>query len=103
MLIYKEVKIVWYIISSLIILLLISLFFLNSNTLLNISPNCTSILLYNKSCFLCGSTRAFVEIKNFNFSKAFYFNVLSIPMFILFIINSLLYILSLKKIVYENS
>jgi hypothetical protein len=103
MLIYNEVKIVWYIISSLIILLLISLFFLNSNTLLYLSPKCTSILLYNKPCFLCGTTRAFVEIKNLNFSKAFFFNVLSIPLFLMFIINSLLYILSLKKIVYENS
>ena len=94
---FKEVKIVWSIISILIILLLISLFFLNSSTLLYMSPKCTSILLYNKPCFLCGTTRAFVEIKNFNFSKANFYNTFSIPLFSLFIINSLLYILSFKK------
>ena len=103
MFIYNEVKIVWYIISSLIILLLLTLLFLNNNTLLYLSPKCTSILLYNKPCFLCGTTRAFLEIKNLNFNKAYYFNVLSIPLFLLFLINSYLYILSLKKIVYENS
>ena len=94
---FKEVKIVWSIISILIILLLISLFFLNSSTLLYMSPKCTSILLYNKPCFLCGTTRAFLEIKNFNFSKANFYNTFSIPLFSLFLINSLLYILSFKK------
>ncbi len=97
MLIYNEIKIVWYIISILIILLLISLFFFNSSTLLYMSPKCTSILLYNKPCFLCGTTRAFLEIKNFNFIKANFYNTLSIPLFSLFLINSLLYILSFKK------
>ena len=94
---FKEVKIVWSIISILIILLLILLFFLNSSTLLYMSPKCTSILLYNKPCFLCGTTRAFLEIKNFNFSKANFYNTFSIPLFSLFLINSLLYILSFKK------
>ena len=103
MYIFKEVKIVWYILSSLIIVLLLALWFLNNNTFLYLSPKCTSILLYNKPCFLCGITRAFLEIKNLNFNKAYLFNVLSIPLFVLFLINSYLYILSLKKIVYENS
>ena len=97
MFIYNEIKIVWYIISILIILLLLSFFFLNSSTLLYMSPKCTSILLYNKPCFLCGTTRAFLEIKNFNFSKANFYNPFSIPIFSLFLINSLLYILSFKK------
>jgi len=103
MFLYNEVKIVWYIISSLIILLLLALLFLNNYTFLYLSPKCTSILLYNKPCFLCGTTRAFIEIKNLNFNKAYFYNALSIPLFILFLINSYLYILSLKKIVYENS
>jgi hypothetical protein len=94
---FKEVKIVWYIISILIILLLSSLLLFNSSTLLYLSPKCTSILLYKKPCFLCGTTRAFVEIKNLNFNKAYFYNAFSIPLFSLFIINSLFYILSFKK------
>ena len=37
-------------------------------------------------CPGCGLTRAFNEIFHFNFIKAFYFNILSIPLFIFFII-----------------
>lgn len=37
-------------------------------------------------CPGCGLTRAFNEIIHFNFVKAFYFNILSIPLFIFFII-----------------
>ena len=99
MVIVKEVKIVWYIISSLIILLLIVTFCFSNSTLLKISPRCTSILLYNKPCFLCGTTRAFIEIKLLNFKKAYLYNSLSIPIFFLLLINSYLYILSFKKIV----
>ena len=82
----------------------IYLFILNNSFILSFSPQCYSIKFYNKPCFLCGTTRAFLEIKNFNFSKANFYNTFSIPLFSLFLINSLLYILSFKKkVVYENS
>lgn len=41
------------------------------------------------SCPACGMTRAFHSILNFNFLNAFYYNILSIPLFI-FIVSSVI-------------
>lgn len=46
---------------------------------------CLFKLLFKIPCPGCGMTRAFFEIFKFNFSKAFYYNILSIPLFIFII------------------
>lgn len=51
-------------------------------------------------CFGCGLTRAFIEILNLNFKSAFYYNVLSIPLFICIV---LYYLLSLFDIIFDKN
>lgn len=38
--------------------------------------------IFGISCFGCGMTRGFISILNLDFKTAFYYNVLSIPLFI---------------------
>jgi len=54
-------KIVWIIYSA-IALLVIAITVFSAGTLHEISPVCLSKSLYGEECFMCGMTRAFVEI-----------------------------------------
>ena len=99
----REIKIVWKIFSLLLMIVLISLFFLDNDIVLSLSPKCTSFILYNKQCFLCGTTRAFIEIKNLNFNHAFILNKFSIFLFFIFLLNSVFFIYSLKRSFYEDN
>lgn len=99
----KEIRIVWNIFSVSIMLFLVYLFAFNSNFIINNVPTCSSILLYNKPCILCGMSRAFLKLKQFDLAGALAFNKGSIYLFAIFIINTIFYILSFKKVVYENS
>jgi hypothetical protein len=101
--IFKEIRIVWKIFSLLILFFLIALFSINNNTLYSLSPKCTSVSLYNEQCILCGTTRAFIEIKKFNFNNAYLLNRSSIFLYFMLIFNTLFFINSLKKKFYENS
>jgi len=95
--IFKEIRIVWEIFSVLLLFLLLSVFFIDSHSLLSFSPKCTSISLNNKQCFLCGTTRAFIEVKNFNFNNAYILNKFSIYLFSILLFNSLIFIHLFKK------
>ena len=55
------------------------------SVLVYIHVPCLFKTLFNIPCPGCGMTRAFLEIFKFNFSKAFYYNILSIPLFIFLI------------------
>jgi len=90
-------KIVWQVLAVLSILILLVLFFVDDNQLLSISPTCYYQKI-GKECFLCGSTRAFIEIKHLNFKNAFNLNPLSIFIFGLLILNSILFLNYLKNI-----
>jgi Protein of unknown function (DUF2752) len=84
-------EIVW-IVYSLIILtvLFISVFF--PDALIKISPVCISKSLYGKECFMCGMTRAFVEISGGNLSQAYDLNSFSLVLYSAFVLNGLLFI-----------
>lgn len=43
---------------------------------------CPIRLLFNKKCFGCGMTRAFISILSFDYISALKYNVLSLPLFI---------------------
>ncbi|MEO8209711.1 MAG: DUF2752 domain-containing protein [bacterium] len=103
-----SLEIAW-IIYSLIILsvLILSAFF--PEVLIKISPVCISKMYYGEECFMCGMTRAFVEISKGDFSKAYSFNNFSLILFSLFVLNELLFLyyslyqlrsgLNLKKLI----
>lgn len=57
------------------------------NASLSLSPVCLSISQYNIECSLCGMTRAFVAISNFDFHSAWIFNRSAIGLYLLFLIN----------------
>ena len=84
---HKAIFIVWQI-SALVAILILSLVFLtNQDFLLSKIPTCPS-RLEGKTCVLCGSSRAFFEIKNLNFQKAFQLNKASIFIFFGLLINA---------------
>jgi len=90
-------KIVWQISAVLSLLILLLLFFIDDDKLLSISPTCEYKKI-GKECFLCGSTRAFIEIKHLNFKNALNLNPFSIFIFGFLILNSILFLNYLKNI-----
>ena len=90
-------KIVWQISAVLSISILLILLFIDDDKLLSISPTCEYKKI-GKECFLCGSTRAFIEIKHLNFKNALNLNPFSIFIFGLLILNSILFLNYLKNI-----
>ncbi|MCC6636623.1 MAG: DUF2752 domain-containing protein [Ignavibacteriaceae bacterium] len=53
----------------------------------SLSPVCLSISQYNTECSLCGMTRAFVAISNFDFGSAWTLNRAAIGLYLFFLIN----------------
>lgn len=84
-------KIVWIIYSALaLIVILITVF--SAGALHEISPVCLSKSLYGEECFMCGMTRAFVEISAGNFYNAGILNKLSLYLFSFMTLNSVIFI-----------
>ena len=94
-------KIVWIIISILIFVTLF-LSFIFPEVLLNISPVCVSKSLYGRECFMCGTTRAFVEISSGRFSEAYELNKFSVVLFLIFSVNTLLFLTFILKLYKEK-
>lgn len=89
-------KIVWIIYSA-IALLVIAITVFSAGTLHEISPVCLSKSLNGEECFMCGMTRAFVEISEGNIINAYILNKLSIFLFSVMSLNSILFILYTVK------
>jgi hypothetical protein len=87
-------KIVWIIV-SIFLLAVLTMSFLFPEILLKISPVCVSKSLYDVECFICGTTRAFIEISSFNFSGAYELNKFSIILFSIFMLNTLMFLIFL--------
>ncbi|MBK7867654.1 MAG: DUF2752 domain-containing protein [Ignavibacteriales bacterium] len=54
---------------------------------LSLSPVCLSVSQYNTECSLCGMTRAFVAISNFDFGSAWTINRAATGLYLLFLTN----------------
>lgn len=93
----KSLKITYFIISLLIIITLFLFLIFPNDLLLKVTPLCEWKMKYGKECFFCGMTRAFMSIKNLNFSEAIRLNSFSIPFFIIIITNEILSFLFLIK------
>jgi len=87
---------VWQISAILSITILLILFFVDENIILSKLPTC-EYKAKGGECFLCGSTRAFIELKRLNFSGAFALNKLSPFVFGFLILNSLIFLKYLVK------
>lgn len=82
----------WLIISVFLGIILMVLFVLPETQIYTFTPKCPSQVLYQKPCFLCGSTRAFVAISEGNLQEAQSLNLLSIPLFAIMLINELIFL-----------
>ena len=88
------ITIVWYVLSLVIVMILV-LSFIKPMSIINEIPIC-EYKLQEKSCVLCGMTRAFLEITIGNFQKANRLNQGSILLFSFFILNTITIIINIK-------
>lgn len=86
----NAIQIVWMLSALTFVIILTSILFLNENSILNQIPICVSKKAGGK-CFLCGTTRAFIEIIKLNFTNAYFYNKLSILIFTIMALNSITY------------
>ena len=87
------IKIIWMISALFFLLIIICILLVPDYFILSKIPTCENIK-NGSECFLCGSSRAFIEIGKLNFSKANQLNKFSILLFVLLSINSLTYLLN---------
>jgi len=92
----KAIRIVWQISAILSLLILLILFFVDDKIILSAVPLCEA-RKKGLECFLCGSTRAFIEIKNLNFKSALDLNKFSSILFSLLVLNAMAYLIYLLK------
>ena len=88
---FKAISWVWMIISIILISILCLSIAGNPEKILAIVPTCIA-KESGQSCFLCGSTQAFLSIGNFDFRKALLYNLYSPFLYFLFLINSYFFI-----------
>ena len=83
-----------------LILLCLFLFFIimPEEAIYALLPTCEWKLLYGKECFFCGISHSFCEIIKFNFSSAFNYNMLGIPLFFFLMANEIFFVLKIKSI-----
>lgn len=87
------VLIVWMIISIITTIVLIISFFIEKQAVLQLTPTCISKSQFNIECSLCGMSRAFIKISNYEFSEAYNLNNGSIFVYLSFLLNSLIFII----------
>ena len=65
----------------------------------NHSIPCLFKTIFKTPCPSCGMTRAFIAILNLNFQEAIYYNILSIPLFLTFL---LIFIINIIDIIFNK-
>ena len=89
-------KIIWILSAFISILILFTVLFIQSNFVFENIPTC-EYKLSNKECFLCGTTRAFYEIREFNVRKAYELNKFSPILFSAMVTNILIITINFKN------
>lgn len=93
----KSLYYVWIIFSIIILCIIISTFLIPKEFFEITIPTCEWIIKYNKTCPLCGMTRAFFDISRFELNKAYNLNIFSIPLYLLFLLNTIFFIYKYVK------
>ena len=90
---------VWIIYSICSIVIVLAAIFIPEGMLLENTPTCYSIKELGRECFMCGSTRSFIQFGMGNFKAAFALNKFTFGLFIAIIINLFvfLYYLTILK------
>ena len=92
----KALKIIWLLSGFISIVILFTVLFVHPNFVFQNISTCEYKLL-NKECFLCGTTRAFYKIKEFNIRKAYELNKFSPVLFSMMIKNILIITINYKN------
>lgn len=85
----RSVKVVWSILTSILIFIIV-LFFVLDNTVIHYISNLLSIK-HDSSCFFCGMTIALVSITNGNVYAAIKFNAFSLVFVFIIILNTIIF------------
>ena len=85
----KALKAVWIIYSVCGLIVLAASIFMPSHLVLEHTPTCYSVKQWGRECFMCGSTRSFIQAGQGNFRAAIQLNKLAFILFILLITNTI--------------
>lgn len=89
-------KIIWILSGFVSLLIICTILCTQPDFVFKNMPTCEYKLL-GKECFLCGTTRAFYQIKELNIQKAYDLNKFSIVLFSAMIINVLIIVINFKN------
>lgn len=90
---YKKALIwVWAIYSAAGLVAILVAAFLPHKLVLTYTPTCYSVKQFGRECFMCGSTRSFLQAACGNFTAAAQYNRLALVLFFAAVINSILFI-----------
>lgn len=96
-----SLRITSYILSSFMLLILFLSFFF-PDVLLKLSPVCVSKTMLNEECFMCGTTRAFIEASRGNFTGAASLNKFSPLIFLMFVFSGIYFFYSITSFFYRS-
>jgi len=88
----KALKWVWGIYTACGILVVMVAVVFPPDAILRNSPTCYSIKQFGRECFMCGSTRSFIQAGHGNITAALQYNRLAVVLFVLGIINFIVFI-----------
>jgi hypothetical protein len=81
--------VVWFVVSGVILMLLVTPFVVPGEIILQAAPKCEWKVKYNKECPVCGITTAFIRISNGEFHEALISNKYSLTVYFIFAMNEL--------------
>ena len=92
----NALKIIWILSGFISALILFTVLFVQPNFVFENIPTC-DYKLSNKECFLCGTTRAFLKMKEFEIQKAYELNKFSPILFSAIVTNILIIAINFKN------
>jgi hypothetical protein len=88
----KALKAVWAIYSLAGLITILVAVLVPKKTVLALSPVCYSVKQFGRQCFMCGSTRSFMQAGNANFKAAAQHNSFALILFVAIIVNTIVFI-----------
>lgn len=99
----SAIKTAWSFYSAITLIILLMYIFIPGEILLNKTPVCSSLAETGENCLACGITHGFTSLTDGNFTKAREFNLNTMPVFLLFLINSVIFIIFISKKLHSKS
>jgi len=87
----KAFKAAWVVYSIAALLIIIISACIQQKYVLQATPACYSIRQFGKPCFMCGSTRSFMQMGRGNIHQALSYNRFAVALFLIFIVNSIIF------------